>query len=785
MTWPLTVEAGTAVQDLGDPVFEIWVMRAVQHQLATDPLHLYDGNAFFPFEQSLAYSEEAISTALLAWPVYLVSGNDVLAYNVIFLTSWWLVAIGVYLLVKELGASPGAAFIAGLIAAFAPARYGHLSHLHLLVFGWLPLALWAMIRFHRTGRARYALLTGLFLTIQLLGSLHLAVFGTIALALFVPLLLLFDRQRSVSRADSGLLAASIIIPYLIFIPTLIPHFQVGELYGFERRREEIESLAATIKSYRSVFVTNTFLNRWLPGIPEPFFPGIVALVGLAALAFIRRWQWPITFAALVTASAVLLSFGFAVEVAGFRVPMPYATVYDLLPPVRNIRGIGRIGLLTAISIPILAGLGFTAAWSRIGERFGSYRLLAGVGLTLLLSLVVLVELRSSVNTEPVPNEASSMAVYEWLADQPEGPVAEFPSAGLIHGNFEPISYMYGSTRHWNPILAGYSGYIPQAHYDIQYFLDHQEEQQSYLTAENTGVLQDLGVRWVIFHQLPGYDWEFATEQAALVDDLTFVTEINGSRVYELAPGERGAPYLAIEETTRQSSASGPVTLPLHIVNPNGSPAISRLNAGDTVELIWEDESGATVKRETLPINIPTILPAGDNEVQIHAIAPEVPGNYTMRIVPATQKMDEAALQFTVHPRPDWLEPPVAIESVIWNEDSARPGSTVTIEVTWLIREPLFADYSATAQLYDDSGNRVSQLDLEPYGGMPPSSSWQAGDTVTTTFEMPIPGETAPGNNYRLMIALYARTPDFPRVPIQQAEGTSATEFWVERFEINP
>lgn len=164
MTWPLTPRAGSVVQDPGDPLFEIWVMRAVQHRLVNDPLNLYDANAFYPFENSLAYSEEAISTALLAWPVFLATGNDVLAYNLVLLFSFWLVAFALYLLAKELGASPGAAVIAGLVAAFAPARYAHLSHLHLLVIGWLPLALWALTVFVRGGQRRY-------LAVQLLAAL--------------------------------------------------------------------------------------------------------------------------------------------------------------------------------------------------------------------------------------------------------------------------------------------------------------------------------------------------------------------------------------------------------------------------------------------------------------------------------------------------------------------------------------------------------------------------------------------------------------------------------------
>ena len=105
MLWPLPLHMASAVQDPGDPLFEIWVMRTVQHRLVNDPLDLYDANAFYGFDGSLAYSEEAISTALLAWPVYLVTGNDVLAYNVMIVSAFWLVALAIYLLAREHGAN--------------------------------------------------------------------------------------------------------------------------------------------------------------------------------------------------------------------------------------------------------------------------------------------------------------------------------------------------------------------------------------------------------------------------------------------------------------------------------------------------------------------------------------------------------------------------------------------------------------------------------------------------------------------------------------------------------
>ncbi|MFW6076031.1 MAG: hypothetical protein ACOC9Y_10580, partial [Chloroflexota bacterium] len=428
MLWPLPMKAGSAVQDLGDPLFEIWVMRAVQHQILTDPLNLYHANAFHPFKWSLAYSEEAISSALLAWPVYIITGNDVLAYNWVLISSYWLLGFAMFLLARELGARPGAAFLAGMVIAFIPARYAHLSHLHLLVFGWLPLTLWAITRFVRTGQRRYALAAGVFLTVQLFASLHLAVYSTLAIGLFLAFLLLFGRDRR--RTAPGTifwLGGAILIPYLLFAPTLIPHLQAGDTYGFERTREEVERFSATLLDYRSVFVTNHFLSRWLPANPTAYFPGFVALLGLGCLAFKRRWDWPALFAALLAIGAIILSFGFSLEIAGRSIPMPYELIYDIFPPIRGIRAVARYGLLATIGVGLLVAFGFSAVWERMRHRIGPRAPLAGLALTAVLAILIGIELRSGVGTAEVPNDPETVAVYDWLGEQPEGPVVEFPA----------------------------------------------------------------------------------------------------------------------------------------------------------------------------------------------------------------------------------------------------------------------------------------------------------------------------------------------------------------------
>ena len=53
-----------AVPDRGDPLFSIWRMAWVRHQLAIDPRHLFDANIFYPLPATLTYSDSMILPAL-------------------------------------------------------------------------------------------------------------------------------------------------------------------------------------------------------------------------------------------------------------------------------------------------------------------------------------------------------------------------------------------------------------------------------------------------------------------------------------------------------------------------------------------------------------------------------------------------------------------------------------------------------------------------------------------------------------------------------------------------
>jgi hypothetical protein len=62
----------------------------------------------------------------------------------------------------------------------------------------------------------------------------------------------------------------------------------------------------------------------------------------------------------------------------------------------------------------------------------------------------------------------SPAVYEWLKKQPPSVICEYPF-GNLEGRIGPQdeTYMYYSTLHWQRMLNGDTGFVPQSYYETR------------------------------------------------------------------------------------------------------------------------------------------------------------------------------------------------------------------------------------------------------------------------------------------------------------------------------
>jgi len=103
LTHPLIFNLASAVpNDIGDPLLNTWILAWDIHALLANPLNLFQANIFYPLPNTLAYSEHLFSSALLAAPLQLITGEPVVTYNVSLLLTFPLAAFGMYLLAKHL-----------------------------------------------------------------------------------------------------------------------------------------------------------------------------------------------------------------------------------------------------------------------------------------------------------------------------------------------------------------------------------------------------------------------------------------------------------------------------------------------------------------------------------------------------------------------------------------------------------------------------------------------------------------------------------------------------------
>src|SRR5258705_6747632 len=162
MTWPLARGLTRDVAwDLGDSVLNMWILswdceqfRAILTGHFSHLRTFFDANIFHPAPLTLAYSEHLVPHALQIFPIYALTKNPILCYNLLFLSTFVLSGLGMFLFAREVTGSTAAAFVGGLVFAFAPYRLPQASHLQVLSSQWMPFALYGFRRWVVAGRLR-------------------------------------------------------------------------------------------------------------------------------------------------------------------------------------------------------------------------------------------------------------------------------------------------------------------------------------------------------------------------------------------------------------------------------------------------------------------------------------------------------------------------------------------------------------------------------------------------------------------------------------------------------
>ncbi len=160
LLFPLLIRFGSAYpHDTGDPVLNSWILwHGSRHVPLSDAW--WNGPMFFPARDAIALSEVLLSLLPLSAAAQMLTGNPVAAYNAVFVATFPLCGIAMYLLAKELTGRTDAAALAGLSFMLAPYRATQLSHVQVLAYFWTPIVLLGLHRYLRDARARWLVLFG-------------------------------------------------------------------------------------------------------------------------------------------------------------------------------------------------------------------------------------------------------------------------------------------------------------------------------------------------------------------------------------------------------------------------------------------------------------------------------------------------------------------------------------------------------------------------------------------------------------------------------------------------
>jgi hypothetical protein len=514
LTLPLALDLKrTLPSDHGDTLLITWIIGWDADRLRHGLRGLWDAPIFFPYRGTLAFSETMLGVAVFAAPVYWITADPVLTYNVAFLIAFAIAGAGMYLLARELTGSRAAAFAAGMYYAFGPFRMSQYAHVQMVATGWIPIALFGLHRYCSTRRPRWLGVFAAAWVLQTLSNMYIGYFIAVPIAVVIA--------DAVWRAREGRtwillqLAAAGVLAAAALAPVGAAYYRARADYHQVRDINEVAANGADLRSY--VVGKNTVgVWRWLPtavGVdPEKeLLPGLFA-VSLAGLGFCtaaadpRRRRWALVYGT-IAAAAVVLSLGPHVRIWGTVVTThgPYGWLLAIVPGMDGMRVPARFAIIVVAGLSVLVAFGVDWLRRRAAPSFRP--LLAAACVAMVVAdgwAVPITTVNYSARGRP-----EDRGVAFWLKDRAAGAALHLP----IHPSGEQLlDYQFMTLVHGHPIVNGFSGYVTPLVDVLGSPLSPLADFERFPAAVR--MLRSLGIRYVFVHP---DDYDAASIAAGMPD----------------------------------------------------------------------------------------------------------------------------------------------------------------------------------------------------------------------------------------------------------------------------
>lgn len=356
LTYPLILQLGSVFpHDAGDPTLNTWILWWDAHAVPYTT-SWWNAPFFYPVSGVMSFSEHLLGLSVFATPIQWLGFSPAVAYNVVFLLTFPLCAIGAYLLVREITGREDAGFIAGLAFGFAPYRIAQLAHIQVLAAYAMPFALLGLHRYVRDSRVRWLVLFGASWCLQAMSNGYYLVFFGFVVGLWI---IWFAPPWRTSKTFTAIVAAWALAS-LPLMPLLWQYQVIHQRFRFVRDFGTMVFFGADV-----VALLNTGPSLWLWGHLRVFrrpegelFPGLtIVLVILAGLVLVRRmpsaprsraWWW--ARAALAVVAGIAGSIALSIYMIGpWTLESHGHVLLSVANPVKPLTFVLAIGILLLLT----------------------------------------------------------------------------------------------------------------------------------------------------------------------------------------------------------------------------------------------------------------------------------------------------------------------------------------------------------------------------------------------------------------------------------------------------
>jgi hypothetical protein len=449
VTYPLIFQLTSHIPACCDTWLYYWYMWWTKKALLG--LHFdqfYTDFIYYPIGAKLSFEglyNSIVGAAL--WPIL----GGVLSFNLLFLSTYVLGALGVYLLVLRLTSDWKAGIVAGVIFVFFPLRNEYIDFLNISTIQWIPfLALW-FIKMMDEPTIKKALVTALFFLLVVLSSGYFAISSIFMLAVIFLWNVRKILNKDFAQAFSVFLVASLALVLPFVYPSLreslsddpmlrnsylAPNFS-ADLISFVVPASG-NPLHAEHRHIYHLFKTN--ITEW------DSYLGIITialmLLGAFKVEVRKTGMWIVMFFLFV-----IISLGPHLQILGKQFDDTRLPFYYLqeLPVIESMRSPKRFLVTAMLAASVLASFGAHYLLSRkVADRWPSLVLMMG-----LVGLIITDYWGWPRNL--ITSDVSYPPFFEEIAlEESNIVILHIPIANIV--NTQPLYYQ---TIHEKKMIGGY------------------------------------------------------------------------------------------------------------------------------------------------------------------------------------------------------------------------------------------------------------------------------------------------------------------------------------------